>query len=139
MKEIFKGVKPIWDTFANPVQLVCGDYYILAIKEAKEPHLLSADHLGVPLAAGACDAAVLRLQNHTNAKRMRLSFMTETDATWQTRDFDVVPDDLEDRIYVVPLASTGTLRQMKLDFTVDGVPVTGTCRLDYIWLGTLPR
>ena len=33
-KEIFKAEKSFWSTFANPVNLVCGDYYVIAIKNA---------------------------------------------------------------------------------------------------------
>ena len=51
--------------------------------------------------------------------------------------FDVTPLDADDRVYTVPLPRTGAVKQLKLAFSADGAPVTGTVRLDYIWLGRL--
>ncbi len=138
-KEFFKAAKSFWSTFANPVHLVCGDYFVLAIKDAPQPRLFSPDNLG--LALDGTQSLVLRLQNHTDSKRMRLSFTTEQNPDWaQTRTcaFAVVPNDEADTIYRIPLPGTGVVKQFRLDFSADGTPVRGTCRIDYIWFGRLP-
>lgn len=119
--------------------MVCGDYFVLAIKNASAARLLSPDNLG--LALGGSQALVLRLQNHTNSKRMRLSFTTAQDPDWaraRTVVFDVVPNDEADTVYRIPLPGSGAVRQFRLDFSADATPVTGTCRLDYVWFGRLP-
>lgn len=139
-KEHFQMEKSFWDTFSNPVHLVCGDFFVLAVRDSGRASLSSPDGLDLPVAPDTC--VVLRLQNHTPAAAMRLSFTTTerplfTEA--DTRVFPVNPNDVSDTVYVVPLKTTGTLQQLRLDFSADGRPVTGTVRLDYVWIGTLPR
>ena len=50
----------------------------------------------------------------------------------------VTPNDTELRLYTLDLRGTaawkGTLKQLRFDFA-DGAPLTGTCRIDYIWIG----
>ena len=48
------------------------------------------------------------------------------------------PQDVDDTVYTVPMPKIGGIKQLKLAFSADGTPVTGTVRLDYIWLGRLP-
>jgi len=129
---------PHWSTTAHPVDLVAGGYYVLALEESTDAHLLSADHLGVALGGGA--AVILRFQNHTPATQMRLRFTTDTEPGWNdanSRTWSVVANDNTARTYRVDLAtiphSKGRLRQLRLDLAT-GKPLTGTCRFDYIWI-----
>lgn len=130
VKEIFKAARPIESTFANPVNLVCGDYYVIAIKDSKDARILSPDNLDVK-----ADAMTIKFQNMTNSKQMRLE-ITADGTSWTSVEFDVKPHDLDDSIYRVNLPKTSTIRQMRLNFSDGKTPVTGTCRIDYIWLGT---
>ena len=124
---------------ARPVRIAAGGEYIVALKDTPDAHLLSPDALGTDLDGNGLVA--IRFQNHTPAARMRLRFTTEDMPTWEAnlgRTFDVTPNDTESRVYVLDLRGTpgwkGRLKQLRLDFAV-GAPVTGTCRIDYIWIG----
>ena len=135
--EEFLGQK--WDCVARPVHLVAGGEYIVALKDATDAHLLSSDALGVDLDANGIVA--IRFQNHTPATRMRLRFTTKNAPTWEAnlgQAFAVMPNDTESRLYTLDLRSTagwrGKLKQLRLDFA-DGAPLTGTCRIDYLWIG----
>ena len=135
VRENFPSSRPIDSTFALPVHLVGGDYFVLAITNAPTAHFLSPDHLGLP--ATGTDVLVLRLQNHTDAARMRVTFITEASSDWTQAaccDFAVTPHDKADTVYRVPLAWKDRLRQLRLDFSAGSTPVTGTCRVDYICL-----
>lgn len=119
-----------------PVKYVAGGYYILAMEDAPDAHLLSADNLDMTISEHKIIR--LRLQNHTNASRMAIRFTTAADGEWddgKCRDFEVTPNDSEPREYVVDMSQvpewTGILRQLKLELTT-GAPATGTCRIDYI-------
>ncbi|MCQ2390372.1 MAG: right-handed parallel beta-helix repeat-containing protein, partial [Kiritimatiellae bacterium] len=129
-KEVFRRARPIDCTEAHPVQLVCGDYYVLAMKNAGQARLEQEQPLN-------CAAGIfaVKMQNHTDATQMRVAFTTDRSSAWQTRDFAVEPQAVEDRIYRVPLAADGKLQRLRLDFSVANRPVTGTCRIDYIWIG----
>ena len=144
VKEYFKADKPEWGTFANPVNLVCGDYYVMAIKEAKNAHILSEEGLG--LKCDECPVLAIRMQNHTSSKRMKVSFTTDTATEWipeNAVEFDVVPNDNDDTLYYVHLDGCagwkGSIRQLRLDFSHDDTPITGTVRIDYIWLGNFGK
>ena len=83
---------------------------------------------------------MLRLQNRTPAAEMRIRYTTESDPDWanaKTQTFAVVPNDPQCRTYTVKLAAGSTgpirLRQLRLDLAT-GQPLTGTCRVDYIWI-----
>ncbi len=135
--EEFMGQK--WSCIARPVRLVAGGEYIVAIKDAPDAHLLSPDVLGVDLDDNRL--VTIRFQNHTPATRMRLRFTTADVPAWeanQGRSFAVSADDDGPRLYTVDMRGTpgwtGRLKQLRLDFS-DGVSVTGTCRIDYIWIG----
>ena len=128
------------NTTAHPVKYVAGGYYVLAIENSSDAHLLSADRLGIDLARK--ETITLRFQNHTPATEMRLQFTTEADPVWndvKSRAFPVVANDSEIRTYSLDLSSVpgwkGRLRQLRLDLST-GKPLTGTCRFDYIWVGS---
>jgi len=54
----------------------------------------------------------------------------------------VVPNDNAPREYTVDLSDvpgwTGQLKQLRLDLAT-GTPLTGTCRIDYLWIGSRLR
>ncbi|HEY3319573.1 MAG TPA: LamG-like jellyroll fold domain-containing protein [Planctomycetota bacterium] len=131
---------PDWPTTSHPVKMVAGGYYVLAIEDSSDAHLLSADNLGVALTGK--ETITICFQNHTPATEMRLKFTTEADNTWndiKSRAFAVAPNDNESRVYSVNLSDIpawkGKLRQLRLDLAT-GKPLTGTCRFDYIWVCT---
>ena len=139
--EAFMGQR--WGCIARPVQLVAGGEYIVAIKDAMDAHLLSPDALGTDLDENGLVA--IRFQNRTPAARMRLRFTTKDAPTWEAnlgQVFAVTPNDTESRIYMIDMRSIdgwgGGLKQLRLDFA-DGAPVTGTCRIDYLWIGAPSR
>ena len=75
---------------------------------------------------------------------MRLKFTTEADAVWndaKSLAFPVVAHDNASRVYALDLSTVptwkGQLRQLRLDLA-SGSPLTGTCRLDYIWVCSAP-
>ena len=128
-----------WDCISRPVHLVAGGHYIVAMKDAPDAHLLSPDALGVDLDANGIVA--VRFQNHTPAARMRLRFTTAAAPEWGAnlgQAFEVSPDDTVARLYMMNLRGiagwSGKLKQLRLDFA-DGAPLTGTCRIDYVWIG----
>ena len=127
-----------WPTSSHPVKYVAGGYYVLAIEDSPDAHLLSADHLGIALTGK--ETITLRFQNHTPATEMRLKFTTEADPVWndaKSRAFPVVANDNDSRTYSLDLSAIdawqGRLRQLRLDLAT-GKPLTGTCRFDYIWV-----
>lgn len=131
---------PDWPTTSHPVQLVGGGYYVLAIEDSADAHLLSADHLGIDLAGQK--KLTIRFQNHTPATQMRLRFTTEADSVWddaKSQTFAVVANDIGSRTYSLDLSAAtgwkGRLRQLRLDLAT-GKPLTGTCRFDYLWIGS---
>jgi len=127
---------PQWPCKSLPVKYVSGGYYIVAVEDSPDAHLLSADNLNVDISAHR--AIRIRFMNHTPATRMRLRFTTAADSTWDDanrREFDVVPNDSQPREYVIDMSEllgwTGRLKQLRLDLAT-GSPLTGTCRVDYI-------
>ncbi len=129
---------PVWPTRSHPVKYVAGGYYVVAIEDSADAHLLSPEQLGVELAG--YQKVTIRFQNHTPATEMRLRFTTEADGTWndaKSRTFTVVPNDTGARTYSLNMASVeawkGRLRQLRLDLAT-GRPLTGTCRFDYVWI-----
>jgi hypothetical protein len=128
---------------SHPVKYVAGGHYIVAVENSPNAHLLSPDALGLDCAR--CPTVTLRFQNRTPATRMRLRFTTADAPAWddtRAREFEVVPDDTGTRVYRLDLAATpgwtGRVKQLRLDLAT-GAPLTGTCRLDYVWIGRAPR
>ena len=135
--EEFMGQK--WSCISRPVHLVAGGEYIVAIKDSPDAHLLSPDALGLDLGKNGLFAILF--QNHTPAARMRLRFTTKTAPTWEAnlgQSLAVTPNDTEARLYTLDMRAaagwSGKLKQLRLDFA-DGSPLTGTCRIDYMWIG----
>ncbi|NLX98913.1 MAG: hypothetical protein GXY83_22435 [Rhodopirellula sp.] len=129
---------PTWSTTSHPVKYVAGGYYILAIEDSPDAHLLSPDRLGIDLTGR--EKVVIRFQNHTPATGMRLRFTTEADTTWndaKSLPFTVVAEDNDCRTYALDMSAVpewkGRLRQLRVDLAT-GEPLTGTCRFDYVWI-----
>jgi hypothetical protein len=132
-----------WPTKSEPVKYVAGGYYIVALENTVDAHLLSADDLGLPLTGNS--SISIRLQNHTPATAMRIAFTTEDSPAWQEpnrQSFALVPDDNAPRVYTVDMAAVpgwqGKLKQLRLEFAT-GEPITGTCRIDYVWIGQMAK
>jgi len=128
---------------SHPVKYVAGGHYIVAVENSPDAHLLSPDALD--LDAASAPTVVLRFQNRTPATRMRLWFTTAEAPGWdaaRSREFEVVPDDTGTRVYRIDMAGapgwTGRVKQLRVDLAT-GAPLTGTCRLDYVWIGRGPR
>ncbi len=126
---------------AKPVKYVSGGYYIVAVEDSTNAHLLSPDAPAVDL--DTCKSITICFQNHTPATQMRFAFTTDADPAWSeanSKSFAVVPNDNGSRAYVVDLSTvpawTGKLKQLRLDLAT-GTPVTGTCRIDYIRIDNL--
>jgi hypothetical protein len=73
---------------------------------------------------------------------MRLRFTTGAEPEWgdaNSRAFEVVRNDTGPRVYTVDMSDvsgwSGRLKQLRLDLS-DGASLTGTCRIDYIWIGS---
>jgi len=138
------GKSSFWNSKSFPVHYVCGDYYVIAVKGSATAALVTPDDrdVGVQFAPATCNALRVKMQNHTDSARMRLSWQTSQDPTWSPAKsvaFAVTPQDADDAVYTVPLPAAGSIKRLRLSFSADGKPVTGTCRIDYIWLGILPR
>ncbi len=132
-----------WQCIARPVRMVAGGYYIVALESAPDAHLLSPDSLDVEL--GANGMVTIRFQNQTPAVQMRLRFTTAAAPAWEANlgeSFAVTAHDAMPRVYTVDMRKTpgwsGRLKQLRLDFA-GGTPLTGTCRIDYLWIGDQGR
>jgi hypothetical protein len=129
-----------WPTASDPVQYVAGGYYLVAVENSPGAHLQSADDLGVDLSGNR--SLTIRFQNHTPATQMRFRFTTVANPEWQeanSQAFEVVPNDTGPRVYTVDMSDvpgwSGRLKQLRLDLS-DGASLTGTCRVDYLWIGS---
>lgn len=127
-------------TTSHPVQYVAGGYYLVAVEKSTSARLLSGDDLGVDLSRAK--KITIRFQNHTPATHLRFRFTTAENPAWQeanSQTFEVVPEDPGPRVYTVDMSTvpgwTGHLKQLRLDLS-DGTELTGTCRIDYIWIGS---
>ena len=134
-REIVKGDASRWNTVANPVHIASGDYFTLAVKDSGEAKILSPSFEGIDSAE--CSHVRIKLNNHTSSQAMRLWFATSEASGFdiaRSVAFRVEPCSSEDALVAVPLAFKGKLNRLRLDFSADSVPVTGTCRIDYIAL-----
>lgn len=130
------------DCVSHPVNYVAGGHYILAVENSPDAHLMSPD--GLDLDCARSPAITLRFLNRTPAARMRVRFTTDAAPEWDDargREFAVVPDDAAPRVYSVDMTGapgwTGRLRRIRIDLAT-GEPLTGTCRIDYVWIGAAP-
>ena len=133
-----KWPDPLWPTTSHPVKYVAGGFYVVAMENSSDAHLLSPDGLGIDLTGQ--ETVTIRFQNHTLATRMRLRFTTDADTNWddaKSRSFTVVDEDNGCRTYSVDMSAVkawkGRLKQLRLELAT-GKPVTGTCRFDYVWI-----
>jgi len=120
------------------VKYVTGGYYIVVVKDAAEAKLVSPSKLGI--SARKVQVLEVRMQNHTSAKQMNLSFLTTAASGWNGAKsvvFDVVPKDKQVRVYQVDLSKVaswkGTIHQLRLEPGA-GEKTTGTMRIDYVRL-----
>ena len=126
-----------------PVRLVCGDYMVVAVKDAKDARIVTAGETAVGAVCNGKNVNALRIkmQNRTNSRRMRIWWQKEGGTpSWEEKNsvtFEVKPMDDGDSVYEVAMPPAGRLKQLRLDFSADGEMVSGTCRIDYIWLGRL--
>jgi len=123
---------------SEPVKYVSGGFYIVAIENSSNGHLLSSANLGVNISKHR--TIRVRFMNHTPARQMRFAFTTDSQPTWNdanSKTFTVIPNDTGPREYAVDMSDlagwTGTLRQLRFDLAT-GTPLTGTCRIDYIMI-----
>lgn len=142
--QFLPGKIAFWNTESFPVHLVCGDYYVIAVKESGAAAIVTPDDrdLGVEFSVHRANAVRIKMQNHTTSTKMRLWWQTDGAPSWdeaRSVAFDVEPNAVDDRVYTVPMPYLGGVKQFKVAFSADGRPVTGTVRLDYIWMGRLPR
>ena len=138
--EVLPSNDPLWQSKAFPVQIACGDYLLVTMKDAALACIVTSSEkdTGVRFGGNRVNTLRIKMQNRTNSKRMRLWWQKGAVLTWNEKDsvaFDVKPMDNDDSIYVAKLPPVGGVRRLKLSFSADGEKTTGTCRIDYIWLG----
>ena len=136
------GKTAFWNSESFPVQLVSGDYFVIAMKDAAGACIVTPDDrdTGIAFTGDRANALRIKMMNHTDSTRMRLWWQTDGAPDWsdgKSVSFDVKPQDTADAVYTVPMPHIGAVKQLKLSFSADGSPVTGTCRIDYIWIGRL--
>ncbi|MBN2450243.1 MAG: right-handed parallel beta-helix repeat-containing protein, partial [Lentisphaeria bacterium] len=127
----------------KPVKYVSGGYYVVATENSANACLLSPDGLGLDTAK--YKTIRVRFQNHTPASRMRFSFATAADPEWNEANaatFDVTPNDNGPRDYAVDMSGApgwkGPLKRLRFDLAT-GSGLTGTCRIDYLWVDSSQR
>ena len=141
--QFLPGKIAFWNTEAFPVRLVCGDYFVIAVKDSGSAAIVSPcdRDLGVEFSPSRANSVRIKMQNHTTSQKMRLAWQTDAVPTWTEKNsvvFDVTGKDVDDRVYTVPMPRIGGIKQLKLSFSAEEQPITGTVRIDYIWLGKLP-
>jgi len=130
------------NTVSYPVNEPAGGFYVIAMENTPDACLISPDNLKVD--AKINRSIVIRLQNHTTSSRMRINFTTAGSPEWDAspgKTFDVTAHDSQQRLYIIDMKDVegwdGELKQLRLDFGTGTAPVTGTCRMDYLWVGNL--
>ena len=130
-----------WTSKSYPVFMSCGDYLVVTMKDAAEACIVTPENtrLGVTCNNERVNMMRVRMQNRTCSSQMRLWWQTEGFSPKWTKSssvtFSVKPMDDGDSVYEVSLPPFGGIKRLKLSFSADETPITGTCRIDYIWLG----
>ena len=114
----------------------------MAVEESREACIVTPDDrsVGVEFSASRANAMRIRMQNGTTSRRMRLFWQTDGEPEWKAGNslaFVVRPQDDDDAVYEVRVPQIGGVKRLKLAFSADGELVSGTCRIDYIWIGRL--
>ena len=123
-----------WKSVANPVHHVSGDYFVLAVKNSAKAKVISPE---MDERIDGHARLAIRMQNHTSSKTMRVWCLMDDGMEWTSANsacLAVRPFDVHDSTYMVDLPSAGVVKRIRLDFSADGIPATGTCRIDYIAL-----
>ncbi len=137
------GKIAFWNSESFPVHLVCGDYYVVTMQDAAGACIVTPDDrdTGISFDNKRANAIRIKMQNRTNSRQMRIWWQLDAAPEWdEARSvvFDVKPQDTDDALYTARIPAVGGVKQLRLSFAADGSPVTGTCRIDYIWAGRLP-
>ena len=141
--EFLPGKTPFWNSKSHPVRLVCNDYMVVAVKDAEEACIVTPYESDVGVICGGQRANALRIkmQNHTTSRRMRLWWQKCGDSpAWDIKNsvaFDVKAMDDQDAVYTLALPHIGSVKQLKIGFSDGSEKITGTLRIDYIWIGRL--
>ena len=141
--EFLPGKTPFWNSKSHPVRLVCNDYMVVAVKDAGEACIVTPCEYDVGVICGGqrANALRVRMQNHTTSRRMRLWWQKcGHSPQWDIKNsiaFDVKAMDDDDAIYTIPLPHIGSVKQLKISFSDASEKITGTVRIDYIWIGLL--
>ena len=139
--EFIRAKSHVWSTKSYPVHMVGGDYLITAIKNSADACITTPDGMsaGVLCSDDRVNTVRIKMQNRTNSPRMRLWWQVDGVAPkWDPKNsvaIDVKPMDDCDSVYEAELPPCGPVKQFRLSFSADGRKVSGTCRIDYIWLG----
>jgi hypothetical protein len=120
--------------------MVCGDYMIVAIKDSADARILTTEEMGIGAQCGKKNVNTMRIkmQNSTPSKQMRVWWRMDRESSWDIKNstlLNVTPLDPTDSIYEIPLSVSGRLMQLRIDFSTSNEKISGTCRIDYIWLG----
>ena len=140
--ERLPGKSAFWNSSSYPVNIAAGGYFTVAVNDSGEACVVTQEDRGVGVHFGSdwCNVMRIKMQNHTDSRKMRLYWQTDVSPLW-TEDksvtFAVKAIDVEDSIYDVRLPAAGRIKQLKLKFSAEGHRITGTCRIDYIWLGNM--
>jgi hypothetical protein len=121
--------------YADPVNLVCGDYFVLAMKDAASARIVSPDNLGLP--AAKARRLVVKMHNATDSSQIRLAYTTVDSPGWsedKVAIMEIRPRDRDDAVYELELPFAGVLKRFRLEFGDKGKRATGTCRIDYVRL-----
>jgi hypothetical protein len=125
---------------SHPVRMVCGDYMIVAIKDSADARILTTEEIGIGAQCGKKNVNTMRIkmQNSTPSKQMRVWWRMDRESSWDIKNstlLNVTPLDPTASIYEIPFPASGRLMQLRIDFSTSNEKISGTCRIDYIWLG----
>jgi hypothetical protein len=128
---------------SHPVRLVCGDYMVVAVKDSADAKIVTTEERGVGVSFGKKGANTMRIkmQNTTSSRQMRVWWRMDRETSWDIKNsavFNVNAKDQGDSVYDVAIPASGRLAQLRIDFSAAQEKISGTCRIDYIWLGRRP-